>query len=800
MQRITQKLEVLPEQDAAALEGFQEGFGSVAVIGGDDPLTPEQQLKAAKDAVNAEFLLTLLEKRKEAVTGRESSGIELEWMEDEEHYQGIDDANRHLHAANQLYRARRERLMGTSNMAGGGSQDQQKVRSLVFPNITRPYCEAASAKVADMLLPTDDRSWEIQPTPIPTLSVTQMTQLAQYMRMASIEQVEAELDTRKEASKMAAEKMQDAIDDLLTESNWHGEVRQVIEDSARIGAGVIKGPFPMRHTARISQLNRETGRMEYIKLTEIKPGSKRIDPWNFFPDPSCGENIALGSYTWEREYVSRRQIKEMMEIEGYDIDALQQALREGAISSRIGTEATYRAGDNDFELWIFYGHCASAQLRMMGVELEDDDDDKLPTMAVILNDKIINIVQSPQESGAFPYDVLAWQRRPGLPWGVGIARQIRTAQRILTGNTRALMDNLGLSAAPQIVIGQGVTPQDGTWTLRPGKVWRLEAEANTDDVRKAFHSFTVTSVQPQLQAAIDFALRMAEDTTGMPAMLQGIRGDAPDTLGGMQMQNNNSTSVLRRLAKRFDDYVTTPHVERYFDWQMQYSDDQSIKGDFKVDVRGSSALLEREAQQQFMTQLLDRSLDPRYRVKPHLLMREVVKGQRLDPDAFMEDDEEFEAAQAAQPEQPQDPTVQAKADLLAAQAEHQRLLTELETIKAEEVRAKIEKLKAETAAKNVEAMYSATEAAKNIAMAAPLAAAADAIYKSAGGEDKDLPPAIPTVEGMPQEPLPDAGAGMEPQTNTNPLTPINPPTPDSPANGMMAGIEGGGQEPVQEVY
>ena len=37
---------------------------------------------------------SLLAKRREAIAGRAGSGIEEEWTEDEEHYQGIDDANR----------------------------------------------------------------------------------------------------------------------------------------------------------------------------------------------------------------------------------------------------------------------------------------------------------------------------------------------------------------------------------------------------------------------------------------------------------------------------------------------------------------------------------------------------------------------------------------------------------------------------------------------------------------------------------------------------------------------------------
>ena len=38
-----------------------------------------------------------------------------------------------------------------------------KGRATLLPNITRPYTDAASARVGDMLLPTDDRNWALKP-------------------------------------------------------------------------------------------------------------------------------------------------------------------------------------------------------------------------------------------------------------------------------------------------------------------------------------------------------------------------------------------------------------------------------------------------------------------------------------------------------------------------------------------------------------------------------------------------------------------------------------------------------------
>lgn len=699
----------------------------------------QEQTEDVQDiSLRALFLQNLLSKRKEAIGGRAASGIEIEWQEDEEHYQGIDDANRQYQ--NTWAMSQPKRWAETGSNSGSAP-----TRSVVFLNITRPYVDAASARISDMLLPTDDRAWLLKPTPIPRLTVADVALLGGPEKAR--EAIEATMEQAKEAS----EHMQRQIDDHLVESSFHGELRRLIEDSARIGSGVIKGPFPVRRSFKVAQRD-EMGMVSRISIDEIRPGSKRIDPWNLFPDPSCGDSIHNGSYIWEREYLSSRQLKEMILMPGYDREQLVEAIKEGPslTSARDATEATARKSEEQFEMWVFHGNCDAEQLKELGVEF-DSEEDKLPAMAVLVNDRLVKVTLSAIDSGEFPYDVLAWQYRPGMPWGMGIARQMRTVQRILNGSTRAMMDNAGLSAAPQIILGDGLTPVDGKYTLYGGKMWRPEPDSPSGDARSAFQAFVVPSVQAEMMNIINFALKMAEDVTGMPAMLQGIRGDAPNTLGGMQMQNNNATSVLRRLAKRFDDYVTRPHIQRYFDWMMQYSDDDSIKGDFEIEVRASSALVERDAQQQFLMQMLQASVNPAYEINPAKLAKELIKGQRLDPKSIQYTPEEKAAMQ------PQaNPVEEAKAELIAAQTE---------------------KTQAETVSKRVETQYSGIQTAQVIAMTPQTAGLADGLLRSAGAQDMDAAPIFP----QPPEQVP----AIDMPENTNPITPAN------PAVGMNAGIEGG---------
>ena len=131
----------------------------------DETLGPEMDLQRAAVA-RAEILdalgLELAKTRSEAIASRRASGIEEEWAEDEEYYEGIDDANRG------------ERGTRNANWrikpAGQAELRAHGTGSTVFVPITRPYCDAAAARVADMLLPTDDRAWSIKPTPYPELS------------------------------------------------------------------------------------------------------------------------------------------------------------------------------------------------------------------------------------------------------------------------------------------------------------------------------------------------------------------------------------------------------------------------------------------------------------------------------------------------------------------------------------------------------------------------------------------------------------------------------------------------------
>ena len=615
-------------------------------------------------------------KRDDAIKGRSGSGIEEEWAEAEDQYQGVDDANR---SESKAYKP-----LSSNGSAIIPRRDPS--RSSVFMNITRPYTDSAVAKVTDMMLPNDDPNWSIKPTPIP-----QLEELAKLQPQVSpqapgsppgatppgsmpgapnplAQAVEQAVQVMAQA-KQQAERASTQIEDWLVECQYHSEVRKSFEDCGRLGTGILKGPVPVKmRRNRVQQTEQGVGMV--IEM-EIAPCTKRIDPWNLFPDPACGEDIHNGQYIVERDYITARQLRDLKGVPGYTVEAIDKVLEEGPGKQNTDGRSPHEVQtlDNDkFEIFYFHGYIDREDMEAMCCDMDGKTADAVPAIVTLINDTPIKASLNPLDSGEFPYDLMPWQRRAGSPFGIGIPMQIRAAQRIINGATRNMMDNAGLSGGPQLVIRRNVIePADKTWSITPRKIWFAREDADVRTVADALTTINIPSMQGDLMAIIQFALKMAEDVTGLPMIMQGQMGKAPDTVGGMNILQNNASTVLRRIARTFDDCVTEPHIRRYYEWLMMYGPDEA-KGDFTIDARGSSALVERSLADQAILQLGALVANPAFGIDPEKWIKEALAAQRIDPSKILMDDEK----KAAMAQQPPPVAPQVEAAKIRAEADMQK--------------------------------------------------------------------------------------------------------------------------------
>jgi hypothetical protein len=526
-----------------------------------------------------------------------------------------------------------------------------------------------------------------------------------------------------EKAKSAAERAKTQIDDWLTECGINGQSRHIVLDGAMIGTGVLKGPFPEIIKSQAVFQDQNSVRMEIEE--KLIPKSRRISAWNLWPDPSCGTDIHRGKYVFEDDEINSRLLAELKNDPSYIASAIDRVLAEGPKHAVTGTSRRSKnwvKGNNEvFQIWYYHGYLSKEDLEACGYEFdqpepdepglmsadgdaaeevadhylgESDDGaeegeydapelesqpeakaltkaepDHWPCVVVMVNDVIIKAAISPFDSGRFPYRVFRWEYRDDHWAGTGVARQMRTSQDGVNAGVRMLHDNAGVSGAPILIIDRSkIIPADGVWSVGPHKVYYTAEESA--DVTKAFTWIIAPSMQAEMMNIIQFWMKMAEEETGMPMLLQGQQGGTEHTLGEAQMLNNNGSSMLRRVTNIYDDDVTKPFIGAYYEWLLIHGEDDEAKGDFTIDALGSSVLIERDANSQLLVQMLGSSLNPAYGVDPELVYKEFVLSQRFDYEKIKLSDEKKQEMAQRQP--PEAPVVTAAKIRAAADAQKQK--------------------------------------------------------------------------------------------------------------------------------
>ncbi len=633
-------------------------------------MVDEETLRQQQEERMQQFGHSLAKMRDEWVRARYGVGVDKRWIEDLDQYNSKDNINK---AASQMMTSVEQGYPVTTQ----GAKPQ---RSTVFIGLTRQKTNAGESRLADILLPTDDRNWGIQPTPIPELSDMSQSDAPAVDPYSGQQMVNPEgqpireKDIARRIQEIAAkraEAMQREIDDQLNECDYNSEVRKMIHDAAVLGTGVLKGPIVTNRVRKAWQPMRDAQgqQVQVIQIVEeVNPATFRVDPRNFFPDPACGESIHNGKGVYERDTLTAKQVRDLAKQPGYFKDRLRAVLEEGPKRSATMTELTdedQREQMKDiYEVWTYWGEVSHDDLECVGVDVGEKDELRSITGCVVfINSTVVKAFLNPLDTGDIPYDTFPWEKVAGSVWGYGIPFMMRSQQKVLNAAWRQMMDNSGASSGPQIVCKPSViTPADKQWQITGRKIWY--ATDDIDDVSKAFATFEFNNHQQEFSQIIAMASELADQETGLPQLTQGEKTNAPDTVGGMQMLMNAANVVLRRLVKQFDDYVTKPHIRRYYDYNMMYNEKEDIKGDYSIDARGSSALLIRDIQNQAFMNLLAAGANPVYGIylDNEKLFKKALQAQHIDPVEVFKSDEEIDQikeqqAQAAQQQQPQDPRI-----------------------------------------------------------------------------------------------------------------------------------------------
>lgn len=491
----------------------------------------------------------------------------------------------------------------------------------VYAPITNTKCRGLQNWIMDILANAEDKPWTLTPSPEPELPDWMQQEIIKRLEaeiMANgvpgdiAEQIRAYKDlAKKHATTIAATKtknMEDRIYDQMLKSDWRDQFRQFVDDLSYMPTAVMHGPtVEMRREMRWAN-----GRaVEEDVPTYVL---RRVNPPDFYPAPGA-TSTQDAAYLCEVRSFTAEQLLGSMALFGVDQSAIRKLLamnpegytlsenrpgepRPPGVSSTTGPARVY-------ETIQFVGAVDGSVLLAHG--MTDVDPQGVEEMDVwVCNGIVLRALRNPYPLKKRPYHAASFLRRAGRFWGRSLPSLVETVQRMANAATRGLARDMAYSSGPigeydvERLVGETKIEQFDPYRLYAVKPDYTSGGAN------AIRFQRIASNAPSLMNIYDRYVKEADDVSGIPAYVIGnpnVAG-AGRTLGGLSLLMGNAAKGVKRVIADIDKDVIEPIVTLFYQLNLLYSPDDTIKADANVVARGASGLLQRELSQSRATEVL----------------------------------------------------------------------------------------------------------------------------------------------------------------------------------------------------
>jgi len=446
----------------------------------------------------------------------------------------------------------------------------------------------------------------------------------------------------------AARRMEKLIHDQIDESNGSSEIRNALLESALLGTGIVKGPFNFNKKLHKWDVT-ENGEREYNPLEVRVPRIEFVSCWDFYPDPS-GTTMDECEYVVHRHKMNRSQLRQLRNMPYFDEDAIREAIQMGA--NYVEKDYEYAIKDDNraeedyqtnFEVLEYWGIMDAEYAREVGIELSDDIDDldEVQINAWICGDKLLRAVVNPFTPYRIPYHAFPYERNPYNFFGIGIAENMDDSQQIMNGHARMAIDNLAMSGSLVFDVDESALVGGQSMEIYPGKIFRRQAGMPG----QAIHGLKFPNTSQENLMMFDKFRQLADEQTGIPSYSHGQTGvqSMTRTASGMSMLLGASSLNIKTVVKNLDDFLLKPLGESYFQWNMQFLENElDVKGDLEVKATGTNSLMQKEVRSQRLTMFLQTAQSPAIApfVKISKLVSELAYSLDLDPEEILNDPEE----------------------------------------------------------------------------------------------------------------------------------------------------------------
>jgi len=445
----------------------------------------------------------------------------------------------------------------------------------------------------------------------------------------------------------AARRMEKLIHDQIEESNGNSEMRNALLESALLGTGIVKGPFNFNKKLHKWDTDEE-GNREYNPLEVRVPRIEFVSCWDFYPDPNA-TNMEECEYVIHRHKMNRSQVRQLRNMPYFDDDAIRNAIQMGAnyvekdFESQLKDDSRSEDVNSSFEILEYWGMMDAEYAREVGIDLPDsvDDLDEVQVNIWTCGHYLLRAVLNPFTPYRLPYHAFPYERNPYNFFGIGVAENMDDSQQIMNGHARMAIDNLAMSGSLVFDVDESALVGGQSMEIYPGKIFRRQAGMPG----QAIHGLKFPNTSQENLMMFDKFRQLADEQTGIPSYSHGQTGvqSMTRTASGMSMLLGASSLNIKTVIKNLDDFLLKPLGEAYFQWNMQFLEDElDVKGDLEVKATGTNSLMQKEVRSQRLTMFLQTAQNPAVApfVKISKLISELAYSLDLDPDEILNNPEE----------------------------------------------------------------------------------------------------------------------------------------------------------------
>ena len=651
-------------------------------------------------------------------------------------------------------------------------------RSQAFMRKTRVKVESVDARMMDLLFPANrERNYDVEATPEPSIPAPLQKKIKVLLTQQN-QGTAPDKDTLKAAYKAAADaaaaKMATRIDDQLSECKYRDVARQVLHSGNLYGTGILKGPLVERRERICYAWDEAENKFKQTKQSFATPFLSYVPIWNFYPDMAV-TRMEDARFVWEHHRLTRNDLAELAVRPTFNGAAIRAAIAtnpNGSIKLMVYEQLLRSMGEQwrmhgdtktgQYDVYERWGWLNAEQLSGCGVDIPEESmhESYFANVWMLPDGTVIKAVIEPIEGIRFPYHLYYLDHDETSIFGDGLASIMRDDQKMLNAAARMILDNGSITAGDQYEVYVPAFPPNANLTdIYPNKVW---PRTGGDMQFPAVRAISANSHMPELVQILQLFDTNADEVTAIPKFTYGDnpRSGAAGTMGGLSMLLAQANIALKDFVVSWDEGVTKPFISALYHWNMRFSSDDTIKGDYGVVAKGASSLVAKEVRGQALSQFAA-TLQPEQRafIKWADLTEQQASVQDLAGVVMTKE----EALQ-----QQQSPEFQQQQKMQEMQLQLQIALAQAQVAKAQ---AETERLKAAAMSEKVGSVYAAMQAGGVAAQQPGIAAAGDSILRSSGWQD--------ATPGQP-------GSGAA-QAQGQPVQPQA--QPESAFQGERAGIE-----------